>query len=441
MFTIDSKKLYIILASGIAILVFITVILILRGTGNNSEGPRVNLEFWGVFDTYQDFSKTISNFQAIYPNISVNYKQFSFEDYEKELINALAEGRGPDILMIHNTWLPKHIDKLVPLPASIPPDIPRTMTFREYQNQFVEVAVNDLTRNGQIYAIPLYVDTLALYYNRDLFNNAGITEPPRNWDEFNYAVERLTRFDSFNNIVQAGAAIGTSNNINRSTDILMALMIQSGTQMTDDKNTIATFAQSINNIPVGEIALKYYTDFANPKVKTYTWNDIQDYSIDAFAAGKVAMMFNYSHQTKILNAKNARLNYLIAPMPQISDTNIKNFANYWAVAVSKKTSAVNEAWKFLSYLSTRDGILTYLTETMKPSARRDIIEIQKNDFRLGVFANQSITAKSWYQVDNSAIETIFSEMINNVNSRRMSPSEAISKAQSEVNVLMTKNRR
>lgn len=437
---IDNKKLLTVLVSGIAILVFLTLILILRNVGGSGTGRVVAVEFWGVFDDRTAFDKVIRDFQVQNPSISVVYRQFSFEDYEKEIINALAAGTGPDVWMIHNTWLPKHIDKLTPLPDNPPAGGP-VMTFKNFQDQFVEVATEDLTMDSQIYALPLYADTLALYYNRDLFNGAGITMPPENWQEFNDAVERLTKLDSSGNIVQSGAALGTSQNINRSTDVLAALMIQSGVRMTDVDNTTATFARSVDNTPVGEVVLRYYTDFANPNVRAYTWNSGQHYSIDAFTEGAVAMMFNYSHQAAILSQKAARLNYAIAAMPQISENDIKSYANYWAVAVSRKSLVPNEAWKFATYLTSREGASGYLAQTMRPSARRDIIDLQKNDLTLGVFANQALTAKSWYQADDSAIESIFAEMIEDVNFGRLSVREALQNAESEVNVLMARSRR
>ena len=430
-----------ILVGGITVLVFLTLILILRNVVGGGAGSKVVVEFWGVFDDRTAFDKVIRDFQAQNPGISVSYRQFSLEDYEREVINALAGGTGPDVWMIHHTWLPKHIDKLTPAPEKIKGLDRPLITFRDFQDQFVDVAVNDLTAGGQIYAMPLYTDTLALYYNRDLFNSAGITVPPKNWDEFNDVVKKLTRIDSSGNIVRSGAAMGTSKNVNRSTDILLALMLQSGVKMTDVDNTAVMFSRSVNNTPAGEISLRYYTDFANPNVKTYTWNTSQHYSIDAFTEGMVAMMFNYSHQAGVLNQKAARLNYAIAPMPQISDIDIKNYANYWAVAVSKSSSVPNEAWRFAAYLASREGASSYLAQTFRPSARRDIIDLQKNDLRLGVFANQALTAKSWYQIDNSAIESIFSEMVDNINFGRLSVREALQSAEAEVNILMQRSQR
>lgn len=211
--------------------------------------------------------------------------------------------------------------------------------------------------------------------------------------------------------------------------------------MTDIDNTSATFSSPVDNTPVGESSLRYYTDFANPNVKTYTWNNSQHYSIDAFVEGRVAMMFNYSHQAEVLNQKAARLNYAIAPMPQISEIDIKTYANYWAAAVSNKSTVSNEAWKFVSYLASREGASSYLARTMRPSARRDMIDLQKNDLRLGVFANQALTAKSWYQIDNFAIESIFAEMTEDVNFGRLSVREALQNAESKVNILMQRANR
>lgn len=431
----NTNRLFYILAGVIAFVIFLTVILIIRNLGGGGSNQPVTLQFWGVFDQKSVYDPIIRDFQAQNPNVRIVYRSFSYEDYERSLLDALAAGTGPDIFMMHNTWLPKHGDKITPLPEEFP-EYGSLMTLKDFQDQFVDVAAQDLVSNNKIYGLPLYIDTLALYYNKDLLNNAGITRPAQTWEEFNSDVETITDLDGAGNIIQSAAAIGTARNINRSTDILANLMIQSGVRMTDADNTSATFSSSVNNTAVGEIALKFYTDFANPSVRTYTWNDAQHYSIDAFTEGKTAMMFNYSHQIPILRAKASRLNFGVAPMPQILSSDSRTYANYWALTVSNRSQSANDAWRFLIYLTSKDGASNYLNATLRPAARRDLIELQRNDLDLGVFAIQALSARSWFQIDNTAIETIFADMIDDVNLGRATVREALQNAESRVNVLM-----
>ncbi len=402
----------------------------------------VTLQMWGVFDDPQFYETAIRTYEQTHKNVQIIYRSFTFDEYEQQLLNSFAAGTGPDIWLMHNTWLVKHADKIEPLPDTIPGQKKPLMLFKDFQDQFVDVAVKDLTAGGTIYAVPLYIDTLGLYYNKDIFNSVGITQPPRTYEELNSDVQRITALDNAGNIRRSGAALGTARNINRSTDVLMMLMLQSGVKMTNDSGTGATFAQSVERQPVGQTALQYYTDFANANKQVYTWNAQQHYSIDAFTNGETAMMFNYSHHIQTIRAKSSRFNFGIAPVPQIagSPKNI-TFANYWAPTVAKQSKHVADAWEFLVYLASKEGAISYLNASNRPSARRDLIEIQKNDPDLGIFAAQALTATSWLQVDNTAIESIFADMIDAVNFGRASIQDALEAAEHQVNILMSKIRR
>lgn len=423
--------------------VLILLVYLVLGSLGPGTSQAVTLQFWGTFDEPTFYSNAIAEFNKTNRGVRVIYRKFNFEDYEKQLIDSFAAGTGPDIWLMHNAWLPKHNDKIQPLPQTkIEGEDKPLFTLKEFQDQFVDVALEDLTLNGQIYGIPLYVDTLALYYNKDLFNTVGIVSPPRTWEDFNDAVKRLASFDARGNISRAGAAIGTAKNINRSVDILTLLMLQSGTKMTDSTNTNATFARSVGNENIGENALQYYSDFANPSKQVYTWNDNQHYSIDAFTSGDAAMMFNYSHHIPTIRDKSARFNFGTASVPQISGTPVAiNYANYWAPTVSKQSKSSIAAWKFLIYLSSARGDALYVNASNRPSARRDLLEQQKSDSDLGVFATQALSARSWFQADSSAIETIFADMIDSVNFGHATVREALSAAENKVGVLMSRSRR
>ncbi len=437
-----SQTKLIIIGSVAGFAVIALLLFLVLGNIGGDQPQQATLQFWGTFDERSFYDTAILEFERANPSVKIVYKQYNFADYEKELIDSFAAGTGPDIWLMHNTWLPKHGDKIQPLPQqTLQGEKKPIFTFKDFQDQFLDVAGTDLTKGGQIYALPLFIDTLGLYYNKDLFNTAGIANPPKTWNEFNEDVKKLTTVDGRGNIMKSGAAIGTADNVNRSTDILALLMLQSGVKMTDSDQISATFSQAVDGEDVGERALQYYTDFANSSKQVYAWNDQQHYSIDAFAEGNTAMMFNYSHHIATIRSKSARFNFGTAPVPQISGAPVAvNFANYWAPTVSKQSKNPVTAWKFLVYLASTNGAVSYINASNRPSARRDLVEQQKSDPDLGIFAEQALSARSWFQIDSSAIETIFAEMINNVNFGRASIRDALESAESQVSVLMARAR-
>jgi ABC-type glycerol-3-phosphate transport system substrate-binding protein len=124
------------------------------------------------------------------------------------------------------------------------------------------------------------------------------------------------------------------------------------------------------------------------------------------------------------------------------------------VAKNKKISAeanyneaerVKQAWNYIHFITNTanqnggyDATVTYLQNTHKPPARRDLVESMKNDLAIGVFAQQALTAKSWRQVNNDAVDKIFKDMIDVVNRGAMAVGEAVTTAEERVNALIRK---
>ena len=418
------------------VVVLIVVFAIVFGIKKPKSTKKIDLEFWSVYDNGNYFTDIIKEYQRLYPLVTITYVKKAFEDYEKDLISAFAAGKGPDIWSINNTWLPKHKDKIVPLS-------PTMMTIQNFKDSFVDVAFRDLVVGDQIYGLPLFVDTLALYWNKDIFQSSGIAEPPLTWDDFVKDVKILTKKDDFGNIVRAGAAIGMAKNINRSTDILGLLMMQTGTQMTDPQSNRVIFDKfvSLDGQPfaAGEEALRFYTDFANPQKEVYTWNSEMDYSIDAFYQGKTAMMINYSHHIDTIKNKAPYLNFGVAAIPQIvGSANSISYAGYWAPTVFINSKNPGWAWHFIQFMALKNNALKYLEASKRPTARRDLVDSQKDKAHLGVFALQSLTAKSWYQIDNVAIEKIFADMIESIVFGQSTIRQTIEKSANQINVLYRK---
>ena len=470
----------------IQIAVVLTVILVIVITGlfvfGKKDKPKgkysMDLEMWGVFDNSSDYETIFSDYIKLNPHIDdITYKKFTVDKYKKELINALAADKGPDIFMIKNTWLPEFEDKIVPVS-------PQIITEKDFDENFVDVVSHDAKDGSDIYASPMFVDSLALYYNKDIFNSVGIISPPSTWEELSEDVKLITRYDDESNqIIQSGIALGTANNINSAVDILTVLMMQGGAEMSRDG--VATFNNVIElsgkTINPAERALQYYTQFGRiTNSKLYTWNDQQHYSLDAFAEGKTAMMINYSWQIETIKHKNEKLNFAVAPLPQTDAKNRRiykaNYANYWmlVVAKDKKLSKPNndsnkikltnkirihEAWQFIraltfpskngiiltdatsgvarKYMPTMDYTKEYLDITKKPAARLDLIKEQRNDPMLEPFVLGNLMAKSWYHPNADAVERILADMITRYNSGEASSIEgALELATQRINNLM-----
>lgn len=410
--------------------------------------PAYTLVVWNLFDDSTTWKEMIDSYVASVnadptkQPVKIDYYKKSFttyQQYEDELNNALAAGNGPDIFTIHNDWVPRYQSKISPMDGG-------AQGAQSFSRKFVDVASADFLVGTKIYAIPLSVDTLALYYNNDLLKNAGIFDPPRTWDEFKNDVVRLTVFNGDKSaIIRAGAAIGANDkNVNRASDILSLLMMQSGSPMVDDAHTRTVFNEKLtdknnNSYSIGGMAFQFYTDFANPAKTVYTWNPAMDYSIDAFYQARAAMMFNYSYNIPTVKAKAPKLSFSVAPMPQIAGATLSvNFANYWAMTVSSGSKRQKESWDFLSYISDPEISKKYLTATGKPVAQKDLVDWQANgeDLNMAVFARQALTAKSWYQVDPVTNESILNDNINSVVLGRVTPEEASDLASTQITQTM-----
>jgi len=335
--------------------------------------------------------------------------------------------------MINNAWLPKHKDKLAPAPTTI-------ITPASLADAYPQVVVDDFVSQGRVWAIPLSVDTLALFYNRDLLDQAGIAFPPKTWEELLSDVPFLTKTDEFGEIQQSAIAMGTYRNINRASDILSVLMLQTGNPIVDRSRLKAVFGERSGGTSPGEEALLSYLQFADPSnAKSYTWSDREHYSVDAFSEGTLAMMLSYAYQMQLVRAKGPFVKFSVAALPQPAEaTSRVDYANYWGYAVAKRSRYQLEAWQFVTYLTSARQARSYMIKTGKPPARRDLIQATLDQPDIGVFSRQALTAKSWFQPDPESIEQIFQGMIESTRRGEVTAEEAVRKAVSQIDLLLAK---
>lgn len=424
----------------------------------------VTLNVWGTFDTQDTLQAIMTNYTKLHTNVSFNYRELRSDTYQAELVRAFAEGNGPDIFAVHNTAIGEDLPLMTPMPLSL--TIPyttitgtikkdkvttlqttATITPTQLRNQFLDVVADDVVRPYQpvpskpatprIWGLPLSVDDMAMFYNRDLLNAGGIAQPPTSWDEFQGTdIPKLTSVGPNDLILQSGAALGTSQNVERAVDILSLLMMQNGTVMMNDRGGAAFGETDQNHNSPGGQATRFYTDFANPLTKAYTWNAKQPASFDAFASGKTAFFFGYSYHVPLLRARSPKLKFGIAPMPQIGTGRAVNYANYWVESVSKASKNPVWAWDFINFAAGPDQVVSYLKAGAKPPALKSLIANYVQDPDLAVFANQLLTAQSWYKGNNAEVmEKAFLDLIDAANAGADVDQAAVN-AQNKVNTTL-----
>ncbi|OGH90165.1 MAG: hypothetical protein A2537_03695 [Candidatus Magasanikbacteria bacterium RIFOXYD2_FULL_36_9] len=372
----------------------------------------VALEYWTVFDDVDALQKEIAVYRAARPYITVNLRQLRADELYPRLIEALAEDRGPDIISIQNRRLGEFGSKLAPMPASvndtivtvtkttlgtntaITTQVQPLVNLSQLDSEYIKAVRDDVVRGGQIFGLPLSMDMMAVFYNKDLLDKAGVPEPPKTWEEFQTAAKKITKYDKkTGKITQSGTALGTGNNIAGSDDLLYLLFRQSGVGFVE-KNGQAVF--NLSGQSAGQI-MDFYTDFANPARDTYSWSTDQGDALEAFLNGKVGFFFGYSYHLPTIKARASQFDYRLLPLFQLNPDAPVNVASYWMQSVLAKSKHQNEAWGLINYLTHSKANKNYLDQTGRPTALRAYIVDQKSKPDLAPFIDQILIAENWYR--------------------------------------------
>ncbi|PIR78066.1 MAG: hypothetical protein COU28_03635 [Candidatus Magasanikbacteria bacterium CG10_big_fil_rev_8_21_14_0_10_36_16] len=391
----------------------------------------IKLIYWTIYDDVDELRVLATEYSQRYPNVTIDIRQVNYNEFDNLFTNALADDVGPDIVSQHATWLRKNQTRLLPAPAGtqmsrmviadnfskdqqIVTDTNLLPTINSISKDYVKTVANDVILDNKIYGLPLSLDTLAIFYNQDLLDRAGIAEAPKDWATFISDVKKLTKFNSVGDIVQAGTALGTYNNINAAFDITSLFIIQSGIKMSIG-NSI-TFASGLDkaqsrNTPILS-ALDFYTDFARPTKEAYSWNEKKPADLDEFIRGKVAFYFGYSYDYKTIKNRAPQMNLRVMPILQLNQESPSNIANYWVESVVVKTKYPNEAWDFVRFISSPENVAKYTAKVFSPSPLRAQIATQQKDENLGPFATQALFAENWYRgKDIDTVKSTFANMI------------------------------
>ena len=420
------SKFQIILIGTFSVLILISVIVFSKYKGSSAD--QVEVTVWGTMSSF-DFNKIV-DLTSLKNNklLKVTYVQKEPTTFDQDFVEALAAGGGPDLFILPQDKIVRQKNKIILVPFS-------SFSERTYKDSFIEGTEIFLDPNG-IIAMPLIVDPLVMYWNRSIFNDAKVTNPPKYWDEFYNLASLISVKDGALNISRSLVSFGEYRNVTNSKEILSTLMMQAGTPIVQVSGnaTRGVIADSFDKpvIP-GEAAVNFYTEFSNPAKPFYSWNRSMPQSSAYFLSGDQALYFGFSSEIFDIQKKNPNLNFDVAPIPTSREggTNV-GFAKFYGLAISRGSKNSGAAFAVSSILSSAEGIKAVSDTLNLPPVRRDLLAVKQTDAFKTVFYDSAIRSKAWLDPDPVSTNDIFARMIESITSGRERTSAAVVKASREI---------
>lgn len=414
---------------GAFVVIGVAVFSLYRGSSGND----VNIVVWG--DTPSNYFNLLLNTSTLTQDktLSVSYVEKSADTLEAEFTEALARGQGPDLILLTQDKLWKNKPKLLAIPFE-------SFTERDFKTTFVEEGELFLDAAG-IYALPISIDPMVLYYNRDILSSAGHAKPIVYWDEIYASAANLSKKDTAGNLFSSVIALGEARNIPHAKDILSLLFLQAGAPITV-KVSGKLQAQISNNpsgLPVapGVSAMDFYTQFSNPTKVFYSWNRSLIDAQTHFTSGDSAYYLGFASELSVLKNKNPTLNFSVAPVPQSRvSSKIITFGNIKGVAISRGSRNPAVAFTVATKLTSKESSIFLSKNLALPPARRDLLASKPTDAIFSVFYDAALQSKAWLDPNAEETDTIFRNAIESVTSGRARSGEAISEINKEVDALI-----
>ncbi len=416
------------LAAVIGLFIFST-----HSSGGNKSQTMGRVVIWGTLPkapmraALADLSQKNKEIQ----NISYIAKRPA--DFVNDLTEAIASGKGPDLILTSQGYLNTLSGVLSPIPYTAIPQ-------RNFLNTFANIGAVYLSKNG-IYGIPVGIDPLILYYNRTLLSSVSIVAPPATWEALTGFVPRITQTTSSRNVSRALIALGSYNNVHNALGILSNFFLQAGLPIVSRNprggylvSLGAAQTNTINGVPPGESLLRFYTSFADPTEVSYTWNSTLPDSQQMFLSGNEALYLGYASEARFFAKANPNLAFDIAPVPQLQSAATKTvYANVYALSIPHGSHNPRGALLATSILSSAAAEHDIAHATGFAPALRSLLASPPNNPVSAVVYPAAIMAHTWLSPAPATTNQIFSSMIQDVITGRISITQALTNAARAIN--------
>mgnify|MGYP003272061868 FL=1 len=257
---------------------------------NGGKDITVELWEWGSDELFQEI---IDRYTAIHPNVTINLVNNPWEDYWTKLPLALDGENGPAIFNIHNSYHENLINYMAPL------EIP----LEDLQADFTGVDAHVI--DGEVYYIDYGMMTGSVYYNKDMWEAAGLTEAdiPKTWDEMREVAKKLTIKEG-DTIIQAGLNFNDDFHQN----YLLGLNYQLGENLFEEDGVTPKVNSDAMKQVMQMLVDMYEVDGIGSK-------DFGEKGADSFGQGQSAMVIQWGHYYNTLQTTWSDINFGVFEIP------------------------------------------------------------------------------------------------------------------------------
>jgi ABC-type glycerol-3-phosphate transport system substrate-binding protein len=467
------NKRFLIIA-GIVVTLILGIIAILvfgqpQQTAVVVDKTKVTLNWLVKKGEERNYKEIIKSFTDIPGNdtVDINIVEVDYEEsgnfYYRKLITDIAKGKGPDLFFLRGDELPAWKDYLTPVTNVF--NLTDSKILADYKDNFVDLVFKETVDRDKIYGVTTSIDTLQLYYNKTILEQAQIPLPPESWNDLDRQINLLNKRNVNNSFDQSAISLGTglsfeNGNLNRDSnivnfqDIMSTLVMQNGNNIYDrssGRSVLSASSTGNQNNPLLN-ALKFYTDFAEPNSTRYSWSVDSRDNVELFLEGKLAYLINYSDFQQVIEERNSRLNYEISALPQLNQNNKKTIGKYFMNVInrqlevkveensrnSESVKKLQKAREFLYFLSTEASQEQYISATSKASSHRKIIDRQlQGEQKIRTFAAGNLYADNYYKPDIERAEKMWGNLIYRTKFENETLESSISKMVSEYNLTVS----
>lgn len=261
-----------------------------------NDGDPIELDWW-LWDAPDLFGSIAEEYEKIHPNVTIHIINNPWDGFWTKLPLALQKGEdGPTLFNVHNSYQHLLLNYMEPYDIDI----------QDLEEDFFTAKSHEI--DGKIYYMDFGIMTGAIYYNKDMWAAAGLTEEdiPKTWDEFREVAKKLT-------IMEDGKMVQAGFNFNGDFENLMqGVPYQYGDTIFDETGTVPRLTQE-GQIETAQMFLDFYEkDHVGDK----------DFGTDAaqsFGQGQSAMVYRWGHFYGYMETNYPDINYGTFEIPTVTE--------------------------------------------------------------------------------------------------------------------------